>query len=150
MRTWTIVANALSPAAYREACALAARGKDLVLIGPVRAELEVLAAELRVVHRVDVRILALDLARDAESAVRWLRDRDRNVDGIVAAGCGEELRRGVKLLAAAFLPEMKRHGLGTVRCVEEDGRERRASVPLFAIPPRQRTTTQRGWADPQR
>jgi hypothetical protein len=153
MHTWTIVTDALAPAGAREARTLAARGKDLVLFGPRRAPLEMLAAELRITHRVDVRVLLLDFADPgaADAAAYWLNGRDRPVDGIVAVRTDDpRVARGVERLIAALSPEMRRRGLGGARFVDAE-RDRTSTAPSLGAPAaafRARRSTQPGYADP--
>ena len=127
MRTWTLVTDAITPTGHRRASSLAARGKDLVLLGEMRSLLEERAAELRVVHDVDVRTFCVDLTdHDAVSRVaRWL----------------EERALGVLL---------DRRALGRVMQIQgsqfptRPPPRERGSV----IPPRARADTARGHADP--
>jgi hypothetical protein len=151
MRTWTAITDALSPRGRRQAAALAARGKDLVLIGEGRSLLEVLASELRVSHQVDVRILVADLAEpNAVAAVaRWLEDRELTLDGIVALSGSAEQRANVELLIDAVLPEMRRRGFGSV--VRDTGsRPPSVAPPPASVPPapRARRSTAPGHRDP--
>jgi hypothetical protein len=151
-----MVTDAIAPAGLRQASALAARGKDLVLIGDDRGVLERVSAELRVGHRVDVRILCLDLgAADAADAVLvWLRQCELTIDGLVALRRREpreEYERTVERLAEAFLPRMRSLGVGSVIRVEDEPFEREGVAPSrrsSAPPPRMRRSTVRGFGDP--
>ncbi|HJL18080.1 MAG TPA: hypothetical protein RMH99_20620, partial [Sandaracinaceae bacterium LLY-WYZ-13_1] len=148
MRTWTLVTEALGPGGRRHASSLAARGKDLVLLGPPGALLEELAAELRVVHDVDVRVIGVDLAEPgaAERVVAWIEGRDVTLGGMVSVEPdprdGAVRQLGVKAELARLEDRLRasiRHrGLGAIRRVaaHEPGvrRARRSVVPPGAAP----------------
>lgn len=139
MRTFTLVTDALVPAGRAKAAAAAARGKDLVLVGEMRSLLEELASELRVLHRVDVRVLPVDLAEPdgAEQVLAWLDDRTIVLDGLVLVhwtdtdeARASQLAVQLERLERALTPKLQQRGFGPpVRVVQE----RRASG-TFAAP----------------
>jgi NAD(P)-dependent dehydrogenase (short-subunit alcohol dehydrogenase family) len=140
MQTWTLVTDALVPGGRQHAAALAARGKDLVLLGDMRSVLEELAAELRVVHRVDVRILAVDLAEADAAArvVRWLDEREMVLDGVVSVGTdasdpvrAAQVARQLAELEAALEGSFRHRGFGGMRRVSD-------ALPRQSRPPRRR------------
>lgn len=163
MRTWTLVTDAIAPGGRREAFALAARGKDLILLGDARGLLEEVAAELRVVHRVDVRTFVIDLT-DADAADRvlgWIDARELALDGVVAVrgDADDDARAARTNRQITALEERSRsaaRGFGGVRRVSDSippgapSRERRSVVPPGSSPPaaRPRTSTARGHRDP--
>jgi len=159
MRTWTLVTDAITPTGHRRASSLAARGKDLVLLGEMRSLLEERAAELRVVHDVDVRTFCVDLTdHDAVSRVaRWLEERALVLDGVVSVRDvesdpvrAEQLERQLDALERALAVMLDRRALGRVMQIQgsqfptRPPPRERGSV----IPPRARADTARGHADP--
>ena len=156
MPAFTLVTEALSPLGRREAASLAARGKDLVLLGEERASLEDLASELRVLHDRDVRTFAVDLGEPGatEQVLGWLRDRGLLLDGAVCVRCwdprdlrAEPLERGLAALEEALSQTLRAQGGGFVSRVRGSSLPRQSSaVPL--VSERKRKETDRGHADP--
>lgn len=159
VRTWTLVTDAISEVGHRRASSLAARGKDLILLGDMQSLLAERAAELRVVHDVDVRTLAVDLTdHDAVGrVVAWLRERDLPLDGLVSVRGGSatsadpvrarQLEAGLDALEAALAPLLQ--APGTVQQVQGSAHPTRpppAERP--SAPPRSRAETARGHGDP--
>ena len=142
MRTFTLVTDALVPVGRAKAGSAAARGKDLVLVGEMRSLLEALASELRVMHRVDVRVLPVDLADPdgAEQVLAWLDDRAIVLDGVVVVGWtdtedearAQQLEAQLEKLERILAGKLQQRGFGPpVRVVQE----RRASGTFEANPP---------------
>lgn len=177
MRTWTLVVGAASPGGRRQAAALAARGKDLVLWDDLRGVLEELAAELRVVHEVDVRVLSIDRAEPdaAARALRWLDAREIALDGAITVDedaadpvRAAQVARQLEALEAALERGFRARGFGGVRRVcgvpsrpSRPPRARRSAVPPGSVssappipsavpeaPARRRTATAPGYRDP--
>ncbi len=156
MHTFTLVTDALSPLGRREAASLAARGKDLVLLGDMRAVLDEFASELRVLHEVDVRTLAVDLteADATEHVLAWIRQTGLRLDGAVCVRGAdpdpvrrEQLRRGLAALEPALSAAMRGQGLGFVWHVDGSSLPRISSLPP-ARGGRRRKTTAKGHNDP--
>jgi short-subunit dehydrogenase len=129
-----LVTGATSGIGNAFARALAARGADLVLVARDAARLEEVAGQLRTAHRVNVEVLAADLAdrEQLERVAVRLRDGARPVDMLVNnAGfglkqrfvggdlAGEEraldvMARAVLVVSHAALPGMVSRGRGAL------------------------------------
>lgn len=156
MLTFTLVTDAASPSGRREAASLAARGKNLVLLGEMGAMLAEVASELRVLHETDVRTLTVDLtdADATEQILAWLRRTAIRLDGVVCVRGtdpdpvrAQQLRRRLSELEEALSATLESQGLGFVWRVDGSSLPRRSSMPP-AQRERKRKTTSRGFNDP--
>lgn len=156
MFTFTLVTDALSPVGRREAASLAARGKNVVLLGDMPAVLAELASELRVLHEVDVRTLAVDMTEPGatEEILAWLAKTGLRLDGVVCVRAAEtdrvrseQLRRGLTELEQALSATVRSQGGGFVWRVDGPSVPRTSSMPP-ARRKRKRKTTARGHHDP--
>lgn len=82
-----IVVGASSGLGRALAAELAARGRDLLLVASGARDLAALAADLQLRHGVEVRTLALDLAREVDPGARVLAalDEEAAVDAVLLA-----------------------------------------------------------------
>lgn len=174
MKAATLLLEALTPTGRRAAFGLAARGKDLVLCGEMPSMLEELAAELRVVHGVDVRTCVADLG-DEEAIgeiTAWVDSHAIAVDGLIFPRWGDtdpvratQLERHAAELEKALHRAFRRAGVESrLRFVSATSRppapggprqRKRASILPSRLPPladegekRPRRSTRPGHSDP--
>lgn len=157
MRPSTLVLDALSPAGRRAASSLAARGKDLVLTGHAAGLLDELAAELRVVHGVEVRTCTVDLtAPEAVGhAASWVSRTNLAVDALVLSVWEQEdpvraaqLEQTAISLRDELLPAFQRAGVEPRLRVDAVARKPMPAGRPLSEAPRARRSTRPGHDDP--
>ncbi|MFK7989457.1 MAG: hypothetical protein AB8I08_25805 [Sandaracinaceae bacterium] len=158
MRTFTLVIEPEGAAARRSAFGLAARGKDLLLVGASRAVLDLIASEIRVAHRVDVRVLATDPsdAGSSERILKWIDTTELPVDRVVSALADEtdpvrlaRVRQELTRLSAALSRREGARLVGGTLWSNQAEQDRPSSVRPPSMVPRGRASTTRGHGDPQ-